>query len=163
MMRQVSKIGLIRLFGRALGEKMAPPILAKLPVELRPVYLAVGYKAGFFQANLDEYQAISESDRQVEVADLPEGLPLAVIRHGRKGMFSSLPAAEADQAEAAWEELQSRLAELSANSRLIVAERSGHNIALDEPEIIVGVIREMVESIRRGPLGKRAEDSGAER
>ena len=38
---------------------------------------------------------------------------------------------------------------LSSNHRLIVAEHSGHHIQLDEPELVVGAIKEVVESVRK--------------
>ncbi len=41
------------------------------------------------------------------------------------------------------------LANLSRNSKLIVAERSGHHIQLDEPHIITDAVRFVVEAVRR--------------
>jgi pimeloyl-ACP methyl ester carboxylesterase len=41
------------------------------------------------------------------------------------------------------------LANLSRNSKLIVAERSGHHIQLDEPHVITGAVRLVVGAVRR--------------
>ena len=41
------------------------------------------------------------------------------------------------------------LANLSRNSKLVVAERSGHRIQLDEPHIITDAVRLVVEAVRR--------------
>lgn len=38
---------------------------------------------------------------------------------------------------------------LSRNSKLILAEKSGHHIQLDEPEVVISAIRAVVESARR--------------
>ena len=43
-------------------------------------------------------------------------------------LFSSMSAAQAEQAKRIWQELQTELAKLSSNSRLLVAEKSGHGI-----------------------------------
>ena len=41
------------------------------------------------------------------------------------------------------------LANLSRNSRLIVAEGSGHHIQLDEPHVVTGAVRLVVDAVRR--------------
>lgn len=41
------------------------------------------------------------------------------------------------------------LANLSRDSKLIVAERSGHHIQLDEPHVITGAVRLVVDAVRR--------------
>ena len=41
------------------------------------------------------------------------------------------------------------LTNLSRNSRLIVAEKSGHHIQLDEPQVVIGAVRLVVDAVRR--------------
>jgi len=41
------------------------------------------------------------------------------------------------------------LAKLSRNGKLIVAERSGHHVQIDEPEVVISAIREVVAAARR--------------
>lgn len=72
--------------------------------------------------------------------------PLAVIRHGRR--FAGANAFLED----GWSEAQTRLASLSTNSRLIVAERSGHAVAQTEPELVA----EAIAWVRRSPSSKTA-------
>ncbi|MBI5932406.1 MAG: alpha/beta hydrolase [Chloroflexi bacterium] len=144
-----SKIGLLKLLGKAMGEKALPPIVSKLPSELRPVYLEVGFQPNYFQSNLDELAAIAESDKQLSLAGSLGSIPLTVIRHGIPNLFSSMPAEQAKQAEQVWQELQTRLAGLSSHSQLLVAEKSGHGIQIDQPELVVDAIRHMVDSIRK--------------
>ena len=47
-----------------------------------------------------------------------------------------------------WPPLQDELATLVADARLVVAERSGHYIQLDEPELVIEATRQVVEAIR---------------
>jgi pimeloyl-ACP methyl ester carboxylesterase len=42
------------------------------------------------------------------------------------------------------------LAKLSSNSRMLVADMSGHAIQMEQPDIVVDTIRDMVETFRRG-------------
>jgi pimeloyl-ACP methyl ester carboxylesterase len=69
-------------------------------------------------------------------------LPLIVIAHGQPypGMFATL--------EVGFREGQKRLAALSSNSELVIAESANHNINMDAPEIVVAAVRRVVEAAR---------------
>lgn len=76
-------------------------------------------------------------------------LPLTVIRHGQldeNAVPPSLGQQVRDGYEAAWQTLQAEITSLSTRGRLIVAERSGHNVMFDQPEIVIESILEMVNS-----------------
>jgi hypothetical protein len=45
-------------------------------------------------------------------------------------------------------ELQVDLAQLVPNGRQVIAERSGHYVHKSEPDLVVGVIRDVVEAVR---------------
>jgi pimeloyl-ACP methyl ester carboxylesterase len=68
--------------------------------------------------------------------------PLVVITHGQAfpGPFAVL--------EKNWTRGQQRLAALSTDSVLIVAEKSNHMVQLDEPEVIVNAIRRVHNAVR---------------
>ena len=148
VMLLASKAGALNLLGRMMGEKAAPPTVSKLPAELRTIYLSVGYQPKYFQSNLDELAAIAESDRQVSASGNLGSLPLIVVRHGMPDLFARMPADQAVKAEQVWQELQADLARLSSNSRLLVAEKSGHGIQTDQPELVVAAIRQMTDTVR---------------
>ena len=73
-----SRLGVLNLFGKLMGEKAAPPIVMKLPPEIRAAYLEVGFQPKYFQSNLDELAAIGESDRQLSLTDSLGNIPLTV-------------------------------------------------------------------------------------
>jgi hypothetical protein len=50
---------------------------------------------------------------------------------------------------ASYDKLQKHLLSLSWNSSQIVAENSSHMVIIDEPEIVVGAIRRMVQTLRQ--------------
>jgi pimeloyl-ACP methyl ester carboxylesterase len=76
-------------------------------------------------------------------------LPITVITHGQPfpGPFAVL--------DKGWREGQDRLAALSTNSVLLVAEKSNHMIHADEPDLVIGAIREVVERARQQALALR--------
>lgn len=145
-----SKVGVVKLLGKIMGERAAPPIVMKLPLEIRTTYLEVGFQPKYFQSNLDELSAIVESDGQLSAAGELGNIPLIVIRHGIPDLFANMPPEQARQSEQIWQELQMKLANLSSDSQLLVAENSGHGIQIDQPELVVDTIRQMVETVRKG-------------
>ena len=143
-----SRVGALNLLGKLMGEKAAPPIVMKLPPEIRTTYLEVGFQSKYFQSNLDELAAIGKSDKQLSLTGSLGNIPVTVIRHGIPDLFARMPVEQAKQAERVWQELQAELTQLSSNSQLIVAEKSGHGIQIDQPDLVVDAIHQMVETIR---------------
>jgi pimeloyl-ACP methyl ester carboxylesterase len=77
-------------------------------------------------------------------------IPLVVITRGTT-MRSSYPHLTDEQVrrvEAAWRGLQRDLARRSSKGELMIAARSGHNVQADEPEVVIGAVREVVEQVR---------------
>jgi pimeloyl-ACP methyl ester carboxylesterase len=70
--------------------------------------------------------------------------PLSVITHGVK-----FPPPY-DALEVGWDDGQKRLAALSSNSELIVAEKSNHAIQHDEPDVVIDAIRRVHAAARDG-------------
>lgn len=152
-----SRLGALNLLGKLMGEKAAPPIVTKLPPEIRPQYIEIGFQPKYFQGNLDELAACAESDKQLSAIGSLGNIPLTVIRHGIPDLFASMPAEQAKRAEKVWQELQTDLAKLSSNSQMLVAKKSGHGIQIDQPGLVVDAIRQMVETVRGvSPLVNRA-------
>ena len=92
----------------------------------------------------EEYEAI---DRAPEALRVPDGygtlgaIPLVVVRRGREAS----PPSEADLA---WRRDQEHLATLSTNSVLIVAEKNGHVIPLENPGLIADAVRRVIAAWR---------------
>jgi pimeloyl-ACP methyl ester carboxylesterase len=145
VMLLAARLGLLPLLGKALGERGLPPAAARLPDGLRDAYLAVGFRPAFFRANLDELAAIRQSDAQLRPVQSLGALPTLVVRHGLPDLFARFPPAEAAQAEQAWQSLQAGLAAQSTRGRLLVADQSGHAIPLHQPDLVVALIRQLVQ------------------
>jgi pimeloyl-ACP methyl ester carboxylesterase len=143
-----SRLNILSLVTKLMGDKAMPPIAKKLPPEILPMYLEVGFTSKYWANNLDELEASDESDKQVSAAGSLGNLPLTVIRHGIPDLFTHMPGPQAEQAEKVWQELQRELSRLSTNSRLLVAANSGHAIQINQPEIVIKAIRQMVDEVR---------------
>ena len=82
-------------------------------------------------------------------------VPLRVITHSSEKMIDQiarnggLSADDARLVESLWQELIRAQTQLSPDSRLVVAENSGHNVHLDQPELVMKTITDLVEEVRR--------------
>lgn len=84
-------------------------------------------------------------------------IPLVVLAHGVVTKEMTPPGWSEEQLagrERVWRELQQDLARRSPRGELIVAEKSGHYVQNDQPELVVEAVRRVVESVRRGKAGR---------
>lgn len=109
-----------------------------------PPEVAMAFTAEVFRAMKQEYEAI---DLVPEALRKPEGygklgdMPLAVIRRD----IADPPAAD----DEGWAELQQGLTALSTRGFLVVAEKSGHAIPYENPQIVADTVRRVL-----GEIGK---------
>lgn len=92
---------------------------------------------------VDVVAALEEIGQEQWRADIP----LVVLTHGRAIAAQSFPNITPEQTariEAVWLELQRELAGRSSQGRLIVAEKSGHYVHLEEPGLVIQAIRDVV-------------------
>ncbi|HEX5706176.1 MAG TPA: hypothetical protein VFX96_02700, partial [Pyrinomonadaceae bacterium] len=85
-------------------------------------------------------------------------IPLVVLVHGRLGKEMTPPGWSEEQLaarERVWRELQEDWARRSTRGRLVVAERSGHYIQNDQPELVVEAVREVVWAVRGRAAARR--------
>ena len=125
-----ARIGLLRLFAGPLGIKPG------LSPEVAKAYVAFWVTPRSVQTTLDESMGLRESLRQAGAVTSFGAAPLIVLSRGL------------DQRQD-WQQQQTELLHLSSNSEHVIAERSGHNIQLDQPAAAVGAIVQMVERVRR--------------
>lgn len=140
----LSRLGILNLAGKVIGDKLTRDSIRDLPPHIKAMF----FDATFLATNIEELQAGDESDKQLAACGDLGDLPLIVMRHGIPDLFTRLPVDQAEQAEQTWIELQSELTQLSTKSKLVVAENSGKNIPLQQPELVVETIRQVVETVR---------------
>jgi pimeloyl-ACP methyl ester carboxylesterase len=125
-----ARIGLVRLLAGPLGLKSG------LSPEVQPAYTAFSVTLRSFQAQLDEGTGMPESFIQAGAVKTFGDVPLIVLSRGL----------DPDQD---WQAMQAELLELSAHSQQLIADKSGHNIQLDQPDAAVAAITKMVEQLRQ--------------
>jgi pimeloyl-ACP methyl ester carboxylesterase len=107
-------------------------------------YQAVLATTDYFNGAIAETTAYYSDLPQPKPASLGD-LPMVVLSHG-------LPEATGDSStqqlryEQEWTKMQNELAGLSSNSKQIIAEKSGHYIQLDQPELVIASILELIQA-----------------
>ena len=100
----------------------------------------------------DEYAAIGETYEQARTARVPPGIPVTLLTAMQD---QGMPA----EARRVWAEKQKEWIDKVPGGKRIVAEKSGHFIQLQEPELVINAIKEVVEKARgRKPLGPRLRE-----
>ncbi len=145
---RLTGLGVARFLLQVKGVDAAQDFIVSLPLELRNATIA-WYLRKTFVAAYRECVLLPVSVQQAGQASQLRDMPLVVVAHGIPEMFSGMPsAAEAERAEQRWQKMQMELARLTPSGKYLVAEKSGHRIHIDQPELVVEVIRQVVEAAR---------------
>ncbi|MHB1133106.1 MAG: alpha/beta hydrolase [Chloroflexota bacterium] len=99
-------------------------------------YLAMFARPQYWQAHMDDAQGMTAGAAQAAAVKTFGALPLIVLSRGL------------DQ-QPDWLATQADLVQMSSHSEQLFADKSGHNIQVDQPEAAVGAIVRMVEQTRR--------------
>ena len=134
-----ARLGVLRLRNRPNGP------VDLLPPEIQPIATAIGLRPRAYDWIYGESAVIATSERQIRVAAPIRDIPLAVVSAHIRWAPSGMSVGAMDQA---WQELQGELAGLSPNSTHIIAEKSGHMIHLEAPELVINAILRVVEAVR---------------
>lgn len=125
-----ARVGLLRLFAGPLG------FTSGLSPEVQPTYTAYSVTPRAIQTTLDEYAGISESLMQAGAVTTFGDLPLIVLSRGL-------------DPDPSWQALQTKLLQLSSHSQQVFADKSGHNIQIDQPDAAAAAIVQMVAQLRQ--------------
>jgi pimeloyl-ACP methyl ester carboxylesterase len=137
-----ARFGVLRLFN---------PMFAELPPQFDAEDLrtmkALGAHASLPSAMVDDFESMDHASAEEKQSAAPGSLgsiPVSVISHGIR-----FPPPY-DVMEEGWDESQARLAALSSNSELVIAERSSHMIQLEQPELVIDAIARVHAAARDG-------------
>jgi len=136
----------------ALAPRLYPQqLLSIAPEEARETYRGVmSADAKCLAAVREESGAVDDYHASVRAAHITSlgDIPLIVLSHGQAQRVPGLSEEVNQQKEQAEQQMQVELAAQSSRGKRIVAEKSGHLIQIDQPELVVDAIRQVVEAAR---------------
>ncbi len=124
-----ARIGLLRLLAGPLDLKSG------LSPEVENYFVAFSVTPRAIQTTLDEAAGMPESFLQAGAVKTFGDVPLVVLSRGL----------DVDQD---WQAMQTELLQLSSQSEQLIADKSGHSIELDQPDVAVAAIVKMVAQLR---------------
>lgn len=126
----MARIGITRLLAGPLGA------IEDLPAKDKQAYTAYSVAPRSAQTFLDEGMGMSEGAAQARSVTTLGALPLIVLSRGKDMDVESAAS-------------QKRFLHLSTNSQQFFADKSGHQIMIEQPKAAVASIVKMVEIVRR--------------
>jgi pimeloyl-ACP methyl ester carboxylesterase len=146
LMKALANLGVFALRPAMLAAEGSDKLPAAVTAAIRGVMASSGKH---LSAMVAETEAVAEGrTRPVESLG---NLPLIVLSHGRldaNAVPPSLGPEVLDEYERTWQAIQVELAALSTRGKRIVAERSGHAIPVEQPDLVIEAITELVEATR---------------
>jgi pimeloyl-ACP methyl ester carboxylesterase len=120
-----------------------------LPEDALAQYRAILATTAYIETSIAETEAFENNLAQMNEADITSigNLPLIVISNGRWKPLSEIPGISGEENQQSWQAMQMELTNLSSNSKHIVAEQSEHFIQVQQPQLVVGAIREILEEV----------------
>ena len=121
----------------------------RLPPAVREMNKAVRLRSQTANTAADELLSLEESFAQFRSTPGMLGdMPLVVLSRGKKWVTPGMSAELNKQREQVWNELQADHTNRSRNGIRVIAEKSGHNIQYDQPELVIDAVRRVVEAVR---------------
>ncbi len=152
LLKTLNSAGLLALFPGTAGRAWPTPI----PQEVRSTYLGVACSdTKYFETAAQETAALEENFAAVAAAKIDSlgDIPLIVLSAGLSPIPTEgsrgISAEDAERFKAVSAELHAELVAQSPRGKRLVAEKSGHYIQVDQPELVIAAIREVVEAARR--------------
>ncbi|MFG1997498.1 alpha/beta fold hydrolase [Actinoplanes sp. NPDC048988] len=139
ILASLKAVGALRAGGGALLDGLVPP-------DQRREFLDVTAAPwSYFATKQREADLIHLTEDAVRGQNLQD-LPVRVIARGRPQDYEAagIDAATGAELERIWQDGQRRQLTISRRAKLMVAERSGHLVPLEQPGIIVEVAREVI-------------------
>jgi pimeloyl-ACP methyl ester carboxylesterase len=120
----------------------------QLPSPARETFSALALTdPKFIEAKTAEEDAIFDSLAQVRAAHITSlgNIPLVVLYRGITDM--PVPGMTTDEDKQWWLALQTELAALSPQGKLVLADKSGHHIQLDQPNLVIDAIGQVLTAL----------------
>ena len=126
-----------------------PPESADDPPALKD--LRAGFKAGFAAADpskMAENMDIEASAAETRACGSLGDMPLVVLSAAKDSFGTTLSSIE-ETLQQEWNAMGKELSQLSSNGTFVLAEKSGHNIHQDEPQLVIDAILKVVADARK--------------
>lgn len=150
MLSILSKVGVLRLMAAA---KMVPGFsktISGCTKEIQRMLWKTSFHSKTIQAAHSEFSHLHLGYEQVRRSKIPVDIPVTVITAGIIDQFIPGTAKEVqEQIKQTLKEVAADMSRLSSKGKLVVAEKSSHDVHLMQPEVVIDEIKEMVRWVEK--------------
>jgi pimeloyl-ACP methyl ester carboxylesterase len=114
--------------------------VGKMPREVWPIVAAHWASPKFYRGLAAHLEAVPKTVAEMHGSDAVDGMPVVLLTPGTAEPLCG-----------------ERLRRIGPEARQVIAERSGHWVHLDQPELVLDTIRSMVEQVARVPVAAGVE------
>lgn len=120
-----------------VNQRVMRQLLEKYPEHMHGTVAMLMSSRRALHASRQESAVFALSAAEVTQIPLPQDMPLVVVSRGLQE-WESTPLGTAR--EHSWRKMQAELVNLTRRSRQIIANYSGHQVHLDQPEVVVAAV-----------------------
>ncbi len=127
--------------------------LKDLPLDEGSIRSVLTYRTAAWDAVRSFLKSLEKSEVDLrEAPPLRSDLPLRVLTHGLTGdlLGPRSDPALLQEIEPIWQAQQAALAQRSSKGKQIIAEKSGHRIIAQQPDLVLQAIQEVIEAAKQG-------------
>jgi pimeloyl-ACP methyl ester carboxylesterase len=120
--------------------------LLDFPSENKDQLINIEMRTKTFQVLHEEIKYMTQLENDIRQQSLGN-LPLTIIAAGipMDSTLLGMTKEQGDKLDNIWKRQQKQMMDLSSNSSFTIAEKSGHAIMIDEPELVIKEVKLMVE------------------
>jgi pimeloyl-ACP methyl ester carboxylesterase len=141
--------GILKVVGSDRVLLSAHPDLDSYENTVKSIYLDTNVLDKNLRATFIEAMSDAESEEQMDSIEGFGNTPMIVVTHGFENRFSALDITDnqRETIETEWLRQQNAIVQLSSRSKLVVAQESGHLMQLDQPSLVIELVKELLEII----------------
>lgn len=156
---------LVRLYAGTFPREVVGLVLADAISEALPRFMTISqwnaYDSRYLvappsefadYANLEIFDFVASFAQTRRVARPPRKIPLFVLS---KGLSFGIPGPLGVIVDRAWRKGQNYLASLLPHTPHVIATRSGHYIQVEQPQLVIGAVRRVLNQARRAQRSTR--------
>ena len=145
LLKYMCYFGILRIMGKLHAFSQIEEILKKFPKQLQPVYQSTLFLNKTAKAVASEFSNLDAGYNAVRGSSLGH-VPLVVIKSGNVENLNGFSEMEEVETKKALHEVAVEMSKLSTNGELWIAENSGHNIHVEDPDLVVKAINKVCQN-----------------
>ncbi|WP_413300003.1 alpha/beta hydrolase [Bacillus sp. 1P10SD] len=145
LLKYLCYFGILRIMGKLHAFSQIEEILKKFPNQLQSIYQSTLFLNKTAKAVASEFSNLDVRYNEVRGSSLSH-VPLVVIKSGNVENLNGFSEVEVVETKKALHDVAVEMSKLSTNGELWIAENSGHNIHVEDPDLVVKAIKKVCQS-----------------